>query len=313
MVKINIIWLDKTLWEYDWLKYLFLNLDYQEIFEMVYLPNSIIIDSGDPMKHIDFFNRYEKLKYNFILVHLSNQYYLHNTNTLYNLKYCKLVIRNQYTPEYSINKKIIFIPLGYKRGFLDKTEVVTSGSIFERKYIWSFMGQIKHQVPNIKYLKNLPDNLLRLQNCQRRRFIIEHLKSIKCNYFLHETNDFDSKDCINIKHYKNVLLNTIFSLCPMGNYNIDCFRICESLESGCIPLVPAKTVFQNYDYYDKLFNCKTPFIKMTYWNNIENIIRKMIENPKELEKKRLEIIKWYSTYKHDLKIHIEEKVIIAFK
>lgn len=308
----NIIWLDKITWECDWL--IEILPSFNQIFDYkceIIKNNSIIISSGDPNINLEYFKKYEDNHCNFILVHLSNQYYLHNT-LLYDFKFCKLVIRTQYTPDFN-NHKVIFIPLGYKKQFWknSNSDIHILQSL-ERKYTWAFIGQVKHQIPNIKYLKILPDFMLELQNNQRRRFIIEYFKLIDSNHFLHITENFESNDCLSIDKYRNVLFNTLFIPCPMGNYNIDSFRLYESLECGCIPLVPKKTLFQNYDYYDMLFGVKTPFVKIEYWKNVENVINDLLKDKEKLEKLRLTIYNWWKNYKLSLKLFIKNKITTSF-
>lgn len=306
----NLIWLNKDIWECDWIKELLSNIEYNEIFDYenkIFLPNSIIICSGDPNLYLKYFLIYEKLKYNFVLVHLSNQYYLHNTK-LYNLNHCKLIIRTQYTPDFENNDNIIFIPLGYKKNFWNNYNN-NFISINERKYTFSFLGQIKHQIPNIKFFDYLPENINKFQNNQQRLIMYENLKKINTNYFFHITDDFDSKDSIDINKYRDIFLNTKFIPCPMGNYNIDSFRLYEALECGCIPIIPSKTICQNYDYYNMLFNTNVPFIKINNWENFENIINNLLNNEIELEKLQLKIINWWHNYKLSLKITISNKIM----
>ena len=62
----------------------------------------------------------------------------------------------------------------------------------------------------------------------------------------HTNSSFLSNDMLSATVTKYAYLKTHFSLCPFGFLNPDSFRILETLENGCIPVVK-KFVF--IDYY----------------------------------------------------------------
>ena len=73
-----------------------------------------------------------------------------------------------------------------------------------------------------------------------------------------------------------------FPPCPYGYLNPDSFRIMESLESGCIPIVQK---FLFIDYYKLIFG-DHPFIVLNKWKSVEKEITNLLSNPKALEKTR---------------------------
>ena len=60
--------------------------------------------------------------------------------------------------------------------------------------------------------------------------------------------------------------NTKFAPCPFGYVNPDTFRIMESLESGCIPIV---LKFRSLDYYQNIFG-DHPFILVNDWTEAKS-------------------------------------------
>ena len=53
--------------------------------------------------------------------------------------------------------------------------------------------------------------------------------------FFHGASGFASG--LPLHHYKQVLAQSVFALCPEGDRHLDTFRLYESLQMGCIPLV----------------------------------------------------------------------------
>lgn len=53
--------------------------------------------------------------------------------------------------------------------------------------------------------------------------------------FFHGASGFASG--LPLQHYKQVLAQSVFALCPEGDRHLDTFRLYESLQMGCIPLV----------------------------------------------------------------------------
>lgn len=283
---IHLIWLDNI--KNDWIRYLLSNIDYKETDILGKM--SILVISNDPKKYTKYFDECERLKYKFVLIHLNDKYYMHNTD-IYDSESCKLVIRTYYTPDYENNLKVIFIPIGY--GSVPKQDLPVS---VKRKYSWSFSGSIKD---SIIFDDKSPRHPLLLDLYYNQRVIIFD-KLIKNNDEYYFSDDIDS---LTIDGYEKVLLQTVFSICPMSDYNIDTRRLYESLESGCIPVVPYKTVYQNYCYYDKLFNCEVPFIKTEA--GFRNFVPMIDNNSENL---RLKIYEWWEEYRYNLREKITNKI-----
>ena len=132
---------------------------------------------------------------------------------IYTLAHTNYLFLRSYFDPFSNNKNIFTIPVGYQNGFENNTEFNVQKKV-KRKFLWSFFGQIY----------------------STRENMINELENIKPNY-LHRTSSFMSSDIVSPEEVKAAYENSIFSPCPYGYLNPDSFRIMESLESGCIPIV----------------------------------------------------------------------------
>lgn len=293
---IKLIWLDidKQFNKFHWIKFLLNDISYEELFtnnlniNHLLKYNIIIVINKNP-------NLYDLhlINFPFILIHLDDKYYMHDIN-IYNNKNCKLIIRNYYFP--SINKKIIFIPLG--SNYINYTFNYFS----KRYYIWSFIGKI-----NNNFDFDHINHPLELELYKNQRFnIINDMLNLKYNYYLNNSN----LNYITNDDYKNILLNSIFVPCIPNNYNIETERIYDVLECGAIPIVLNKTIFQNYNYFEKLFNSKNnlPFLYIDFFRKIQN----NINNINNINETSINIQNIWNNYKLQLKNELTSKINFIF-
>jgi hypothetical protein len=90
-----------------------------------------------------------------------------------------------------------------------------------------------------------------------------------------------------------VLSSSHFMPCPNGFVHPETYRLYESLECACIPIVE-----NAYNYYNRLFP-KNPFITVNKWIDAKNIIKNWSDS--QIEDKRNECIIWWDDYKSFLK------------
>tara|TARA_A100001015_G_scaffold273722_1_gene329461 strand:- start:5207 stop:6244 length:1038 start_codon:yes stop_codon:yes gene_type:complete len=208
----------------------------------------------------------KKIKRPYSIIHLSDET-LEGENEHYNG--ADFVLRSYFDPR--IKKKDCFtIPLGFQSGYLNKN---ISQLTNNRKYLWSFFGQIY----------------------STRENMINNIIPLTPNY-LHKTSGFMSYDALEAEKIIEVYKETTFAPCPFGFVNPDSFRIMEVLEFGCIPIVKK---FNNIDYYKYVFG-DHPFIVVKDWKEAPGIINNLILEKDLLEKKQLEVSEWYSNFKNDL-------------
>lgn len=191
-------------------------------------------------------------------------------------KNAKIILRSYFNPNIN-SSKTYTIPLGYQNGFQE----IDNPKIEDRKYIWSFFGQIYSS----------------------RNFMVESLKTVQPNY-VNQNKSFMSEDIVNPEEVKKVYRDTIFAPCPDGYINPDTFRIMEVLESGCIPIVKS---FKSIDYFKYVYG-NHPFIVLKDWSEAIEIIKRYTEDKELLNSKQNEITLWYKEYKNKLRLDIKNLI-----
>ncbi len=229
----------------------------------------IVYSPGDKKIFSEVDNFIKNISGKYSLIHLSDETL---TDPLDHYEDADIILRSYFNPKIKYSN-CFTIPVGFQNGYQDSVK-----HHLEKKYIWSFLGQIystrKNMLNNMSYFK--PS-------------------------FLHITEKFMSGKSIPSLEAKKIYKDTIFAPCPFGFINPDTFRVMEVLESGCIPIVK-KMLFVDYNKY--IFG-DHPFIVINDWNKINKTIDYYISNPIELEKKQKEVSEWYEVFKIELSKDIE--------
>ena len=284
--KIHLIWLHDPnhFWEKDWLPEI-LSEVHCEIDELAdtnceqFLDNSIFIIPDIPSnKCKQHFSRCRAMGLKFGIIHLSDEFYA-GSDDFY--KHAVFVLRNYWHKKYLNMDNVSFFPLGYTYKFWNNfTGQITDSS--HRKYTWSFPGHA---------------------NKSTRLHMLANMILVP-NYFVHDTS---VARALASEQYRDLLLDSIFVPCPKGNWNIDSFRVTESLECGCIPIVETHP----FDYYAKLLGSH-PFPSVYTWDEAPALIAQLLANPEKLEKLRIDCYEWWQNYKKDLKARLALLIETSF-
>ena len=207
--------------------------------------------------HHEIFDKYKEKGYRYGVIHLSDEEYKHNTSFYRDAAF---VIRNYWHRDLAKLPSVHFFALGYKRGFWEGSDHAVLPAI-NRKYIWSFAGQL---------------------NKSTRPHMYTALKKIKPHY-LFRIKGFNDPNSLSTSDYRNMLLETQIVPCPRGFVNIDSFRTYETLETVGIPLVERGSD----NYYDNLFP-DHPFIVIDDWKKASGVVKMLSSNPRALQKKQRE-------------------------
>ena len=231
-------------------------------------PSIVIYSSIDKSTNSKMNNLLRDKNLSYSLIHLSDEELKHDRKIYKNADF---VLRPFFNP-FIIKNNCFYIPAGFQNGYLMNLSFTEND--FKRKYTWSFAGTI------YRFRKEMVNELRKTSN-----------------YFLHETSSFFSEDKLDTKELRNIYSQTIFAPCPAGFLNPDSFRIMETLELGCIPIVKK---FMKIDYFKFIFG-DHPFIVVNNWSDANKEIEKYLENRDLLLKKQIDTHSWYVKYKDDLK------------
>lgn len=148
-----------------------------------------------------------------VLIHLSDEYYP-GRRADFNLmaKHCSLYLRQYNHPNYTYASNTAFVGLGYGSGMLEPTErswSITIKSVGERSTPWAFVGALK----------------------QDREEMLNVFRRIPGGVAITEG--------VPIMNMRRIYEDAIFAPVGKGFFTIECFRIYESIITGCIPVVVA--------------------------------------------------------------------------
>lgn len=322
MTKVNLIWWrfdPDSAYEYDWLNLLLSDFEINHLIEDdVYADRAIVVANlnhnffdrdGSRRKYSEELTQFRQYLQGFKarglkvgLFHLNDEFYKESTDFYKDLDF---VFRQYYKPEDHKNLNCHHLALGYKSGF---TDGLVQQPIGERKYFWSFAGQLKgSRYEMAQYADRIPGG--------------------KC----HTTDQWNDPKGLNTQEYAALLNNTVFSLCPMGNYSVDCYRIYEALEAGAIPIIEAKDIrealavlfnprsllkyglwdqrfwLRNCRYWEKAFSADFPCPLIYSWKDLETLTSSI--DIKSLSK---EIQCWWQEYKQSLTQLVQKTVNQTF-
>ncbi len=177
------------------------------------------------------------------------------------------------------------LPLGYNVG-LSMRDVKPALS---RKYIWSFAGQINKssRLDAVRELTNVVPNYI---------YPTDRLRG-----FLSLGNS--PARPLSADRYREILSDSIFAPSPMGNSNLECFRVYEALEQGAIPIVERRSTL---DYYKALLGNNHPLPTVKSWREARSLIASLIKKPAKIEDLQQTCVSWWSEYKVALSNEIGE-------
>jgi hypothetical protein len=100
---------------------------------------------------------------------------------------------------------------------------------------------------------------------------------------------------MNTDDYYKILNNSIFAPIPHGYFHPETYRLYEALEAGSIPII--ENPFKFFD--DFLPN--NPLPSVNSWEDSSIIIKKYLENKKDIEILGDKINDWWTQHKENLK------------
>ncbi len=154
----------------------------------------------------------------------------------------------------------------------------------ERQYVWSFLGQVnKSSRPEMAMeLLTVEPHLL---------FGTDDLSSLSMwNRSGSRPRRYTPERCAEI------LLDSVFAPSPMGNVNVECWRMYEALESGTIPIVERRL---GLDYFRGMFG-PHPLPTVSSWSEARALMRQTLKDPGALDALQSTCLAWWAEFKASL-------------
>jgi hypothetical protein len=261
--------------DFQWIREIFKPLAGEQIFERdrrTIVDNCLLIDGWFHHLPRDYYRQFRGK--NAWLLHLFDETYEGGYDVYDNFRG---VIRTYWTDMFN-PRRVMQIPLGSINGFnLD----LVSQDAAQRPYLWSFLGSGKRG---------------------SRPEMLNALKPLKPS-FIHVT-DAGSVQPIEKDRYQEILRESIFVPCAMGNVNLDTFRISEALECGAIPVLEKR---MRFDYFAKLFG-PHPLPTFANWSLAARFLEATYNDRDALNRLQRVCSGWWSDYKHNLTARIVDFV-----
>jgi hypothetical protein len=211
---------------------------------------------------------------------LAYELYLRSTHIFRKFDFMK----RQYLPRLPADK-LFCIPLGYTDKFA-RSRKPYSFPFAQRRYKWSFAG-----------------NSFKTD----RKQMLGYLADVKPNY-IYEYQGFMGELSLSGEEYWDILTQSMFVPCSLGNLNIDTYRLFEVLEAGSIPIILKSHAWQPYDYYQNLLG-DHPLPAFSSWKEARLfLINADLNLIMELSEK---VIEWYAEFKLKLQRRIQECLLDA--
>ena len=282
-----------TCWESEWVRFLLSGLDYAEIIDGQHRElhdGAIIVDSQiGPQRRPYYFEMLQRGN-RFALIHLSDEF-LGDDASIYN--FANVVLRNYWSRAHAADRCVIGMPLGVMNGF----KVETSPSTFARRYVWSFAGHTgkRSRTEMLNAMSWVEGGHVHATSAPNPRTLTPEQR--------------DASDApLAIDDYARLLSDTIFAPCPGGWENLDSFRVCESLEAGCIPIVERRPF---YDYFRHLFG-DHPMLTVTSWSEAPALIASLVKDRGALDRRRVACERWWRDYRASLVPMVRDRIRQSF-
>lgn len=148
---------------------------------------------------------------------------------------CRFVVRNYLHPRLYGNPKVLVVGLGYKTGYADALRGLAGAAA--KDLLWSFSGAVWHE---------------------DRARCLEVLGGMVGRREVHVSGTGPGAAFgggLDTATYARMLARSVFVPAPIGQGNLESFRVFEALEAGAIPVVLARQAVQPWwpSYWHGLF------------------------------------------------------------
>jgi len=206
----------------------------------------------------------------FTLIHVSDEEGLDGDQLYPMLPESTTIWRNFPYERFDNKTTIHHFPIGPRKEFLESMQLNKAS---ERTTPWAFMG-----------------TLWRTGN-----------RTLATSIFLreHPSGEFFGGQFFGrglpIKQYRDRLQNSIFALCPEGDRHFDTFRLYESLQAGCIPLVVERD-----GQAIRLLGPQFPIPIFESWKLASKFAKENLHNRQALNMLQMQCQQWWGATKFHL-------------
>ena len=279
----KLIWHADGLLEADWLREMLDGLVDVEIRDLgltCFVDHSIHVVSSNwqPLPYyLDYARLLRARCEHIVLVHLSDEWYSGGYELYASFD---AVVRN-FRTALAEHAGILTIPEGYSNATRRDGSWKPAS---ERRYAWSFVGEVK--ASRAEMVQAFADLTPR---CLESTASISHAGGRKISKIA----------------YDEVLADSKLSPCPMGNAILETWRLYESLELGCIPIVEQRLTL---DYFTSLFG-PNPIPTFLSWKRARRWAETMIDDAVRLDALQAEIAAWWLRHKGRVRTDIAALVL----
>jgi GR25 family glycosyltransferase involved in LPS biosynthesis len=236
VVELTVLWTCPD-WEIDWISEMLEGAGIQ--FKIVLdpglehvAPNALVALSQNdertrpPEVLARYLLSFKQRGYRVGVLHMSDEDY---TAPTYFYPWVDYVLRNHYQQELARLPHVLAIPLGYKKGFWTAGDApaarasAAAGLDRTRRYLWNFVGQT-HDKPT-------------------RKTMLAAARQLAGEGYLKLTGFWNDSAGLSTQDFRNLLLDSRFTLCPRGFVHPESFRLSEALETGSVPIIERDAYF----------------------------------------------------------------------
>lgn len=241
----------------------------------IVLDNCLLVDCFIHSRPTDYYERFRGK--NAWLFHLSDETYEGGYDAYSSFRG---VFRNYWSGSFS-RPRVMQLPLGYTAGLNRRAANLGTA---QRRYLWSFLGAAQKT--------SRPEMIRALLPLGPK--------------FTHITDSGPDVRSLGRDEYQQILRDSVFVPAPMGNVNLDSFRLYEALELGAIPLLEKRI---GLDYFARLLG-EHPLPAFGNWNQAAEFIRTVRGDRQTLDELQKECVGWWTSYKERLRERIRSFLLL---
>jgi hypothetical protein len=273
-VKLTLIWQSASFVERDWIREILQPITADEVIDgehRVVLDNCLLIDSYLHGRPRDYYHAFQGK--NAWLLHMSDETYEGG----YDRYDCFRGVLRSYWSSIFNPRRVLQFPVGYTAG----SQPARPLSAAERAYIWSFAGGAAKS--------SRPEMI--------KAF------SLIAPGFVHITDAPNAKP-IGAGEYQQIMRQSVFAPCAMGNVNLECYRPYEALQAGAVPILEKRI---GLDYFRGLLG-EHPMPTFTTWPEAARFVMRMKADFAAQDRLIAQCAEWWTGYKRDLSARIAQFV-----